>query len=246
MIDIVTLTYNSSHCLPRFLEGLDNGNYPYRLTVIDGCSSDSEQEKTLSLLKSTKKEFAWIPLPENYFHTRAINNIPAYHESVNVGLKLVSGPHILLINPDCFGDKEPGWLKTAMEIYIENEPDIGVLGAILFHHDDTIDHAGGEILPNGVPNHIGRFMPDQGQFDHVLRVVDWNTGAWQLTSKSVLEKVGYHRCDGKYGSDFLLCVDAKKAGLVNACAPIKLYHNEHESSNADFYENNVKNKKRSY
>jgi len=250
-LDVVTLVYNSSHCLPRFLKGLKLGGYEeYHLTVIDGKSSDEEKRKMLEILNEFDIPFTWIPLPENYFETKKVNNIPAYHVSVNVGLRFVQGPYVLLMNPDCFGDKEPGWLNRAMDFMKKLEADedhkVGVVGATLFHHDGTVDHMGGAMINNGkTPNHIGRGMPNPGYGNDVLKV-HWNTGAWHLTTKALLEDLAYHRCDGTYGSDVLLGTDALDKGYTNFCLPVQLYHNEHESSDAAFYQENYTKKKRSY
>ena len=241
-IDIVTLTHNSSHCFRRFLQGLLNGGHPdIKLIVVDNQSDKDERDSMRFTLGTSQMDWEWIDsgynTPWHHCQHSPDPEVDAYGYSINIGLRAGTNPYVLAINPDCFGDYELDWLHIAIASYKAWEPDIGIMGAILLHSWGKVNHAGGKA--QGI--HIGRNGKDSKDYD-AMRRVKWVTGAWHFMSRAVLEKVGYYKNSKEWASDGQLCINAENLGHPCYCAPVRLYHNEMESSDKKRYEKNEKRK----
>jgi len=223
-----------------------NGGHPdIKLIVVDNLSSESEKGIMKAQLfnfqtENSKIEIHWIDSGYNTpFHHCQRSPDPltdAYGYSISIGLRAGKNPYVLAINPDCFGDYEPNWLHIAIASYKAHEPAIGIMGAILLHSWGKVNHAGG--VAQGI--HIGRNGADISEYNSMRRV-KWVTGAWHFMSRKVLEEVGYYRNSKDWASDGQTCINAENLGYPCYCAPIRLYHNEGESSDKKRYKKNLNN-----
>ena len=109
----------------------------------------------------------------------------------------------------------------------ESEPSIGILGPMVYHHDEPgiIQSAGGIITKNWDGNHLGKDEPDTGQFQ-TAHAVDWISGCGILVRRAVIEQVGM--LDARffyYWEETEWCVRAGKAGWKLMHVPqAKLWH----------------------
>lgn len=83
-VTVLTVTYNSSHCVPALAEGLHG--VPH-VTVVDNASQDDSCAAVAAALPAART----IRLPQNL----------GYGAANNVGLAQVTTPYALLLNPDC-------------------------------------------------------------------------------------------------------------------------------------------------
>jgi len=158
----------------------------------------------------------WVP----------VEGTDGYGNSMNGGLTLAGGPYIIGMNPDCYGDVQEGWMARALRCYRENEPLIGVMGAVLTGDDALIDHAGGI----GHSNHLNQCERWTDQFPE-MRSVEWNTGAFHFYSKDLLEQIGYMKIGHPYmASDRWICAEAERLGRKNFCCSIRLIHVQGQST----------------
>ena len=83
-VTVITVTYNSSHCVPALAEGLRG--VPH-VTVVDNASGDDSCAAVAAQLPAARL----IRMPENR----------GYGAANNAGLAEVKTPYALLLNPDC-------------------------------------------------------------------------------------------------------------------------------------------------
>ena len=83
-VTVLTVTYNSSHCVPALAEGLRG--VPH-VTVVDNASGDDSCAAVAAQLPAARL----IRMPENR----------GYGAANNAGLAEVKTPYALLLNPDC-------------------------------------------------------------------------------------------------------------------------------------------------
>ncbi len=83
-VTVLTVTYNSSHCVPALAEGLRG--LPH-VTVVDNASGDDSCAAVAAHLPNA----GLIRMPQNL----------GYGAANNAGLAQVSTPYALLLNPDC-------------------------------------------------------------------------------------------------------------------------------------------------
>lgn len=204
IITVIIPTYNSQDVFNLCYDGLLHAGYPYKTIVIDNCSKD---RKYLNKVGAT-----YILNDKNYKFTHAVNQ----------GLKL-SKTDTLLLNPDCIGNLQDGWLKQMVNDLGDN----GIAGAILKFPDGKIQHAGAF----GFGIHTGFGEEDKGQYNKV-REVEWVTGACMLIKREVIDKVGLwdEVKHPHYESDREWCKKVKEAGYKIICSTAKLTHLEGKSS----------------
>ena len=164
-VSVVIPTYNSQDVFERCYQGFLKAGYPYILTAIDNSSKDKTYLKRpgVNVVYNDK----------NFKFTHAVNQ----------GLELNKEDYVLLINPDCSGFLEQGWLSKMVKDLQDKKA--GVAGAILKFPDGTIQHAGAY----GHGSHTGYKEEDKGQFDMVSEV-EWVTGACLPPSENIETEKG--------------------------------------------------------
>lgn len=83
-VTVITVTYNSAHCVPALAAGL--AACPH-VTVVDNASADDSREAVARLLPQARL----IALPANQ----------GYGVANNAGIAAAATPYVLLLNPDC-------------------------------------------------------------------------------------------------------------------------------------------------
>ena len=202
---VVIPTYNSQDVFERCYQGFLKAGYPYILTAIDNNSKDKTYLKRpgVSVVYNDK----------NFKFTHAVNQ----------GLKLNKEDYVLLLNPDCSGFLEQGWLEKMVRELKENKADVA--GAILKFPDGTIQHAGAY----GHGKHTGYKEEDKGQFDMVSEV-EWVTGACMLIKKELTKIKWNEKKYPHYESDREWCHKIRFKGYKIIRSSAKLSHLEGRSS----------------
>lgn len=155
----------------------------------------------------------------------------------NMGAKGFKGDYILFLNNDT-EVYEVSWLNE-MRSWLDNYPDVAVVGARLYYGNNTLQHGEVAIGVGGVAAHMQKGLPygDPGYFNRVLCVheVSAVTGAVMLVRRSVFEEVGgFDENLPRAFNDVDLCLKIRKAGYRQLYTPwAELKHHESVSRGLD-------------
>jgi GT2 family glycosyltransferase len=212
-LTIAVLNYNSGEYLSRCLESIDkvSGEAEISIIVIDNNSTDDS-------FQNAKLKFKDVEFVQNG------QNL-GFAKGYNQTLKNIKTEFVLLLNPDCLLQK--GVIKRILEDLDDQK--VGAATCKIILPDGKIDltaHRGFPtpwasilyLLGNDSLYHLTNKMSPE------VHEVDAIAGAFFMTKKSVLEKVGY--LDERfflYGEDLDLCLRIKKAGykiIYDPCVEI--------------------------
>jgi len=222
VLGIVIVNYNTREDLGRCLDSIADspGRHPYRVIVVDNCSSDGSVEMV-------REAYPWVELIPSAYNG-------GYAYANNIGLRalgfgctddsIVYPAYALLLNPDTI--LPPDTLDTMVD-FMDQHPDIGVIGPRLVRRDGSLDRACRRSFPTpevslyhllGLP----RLFPDSERFgrynmtylDEMVETdVDAVVGAFMLMRGTALHQAGL--LDEKffmYGEDLDLCYRIKANG----------------------------------
>jgi len=158
-----------------------------------------------------------------------------YAGATNLGVANSSAPYVLLLNSDVI-PVASGWLEK-MRSTLAAHPEIGVLGARLYHPNGAIQHDGmgfewDPTLKVYLNKHPGSGLPATPSRDKIVKR-EAVTGACALMRRDVYEAIG--GLDEKYligdFEDSDLCLKIREKGLEIACLPlpVTLIHLERQS-----------------
>ncbi|RPD87777.1 glycosyltransferase family 2 protein [Luteimonas sp. 100069] len=201
---------------------LDRTNYDnYEIVVLDNGSIEAETHaylKRIALLPNVR--VLDYDAPFNYSE---INNFGALHSE---------GEIIGLLNNDIEVISRD-WL-TEMVSHAQR-PEIGVVGAMLYYPNDTIQHAGVVLGIGGVAGHCYAGMPRGYPGDKhragLVQNVSAVTAACAIVRREVFEQVGgLDESLVVAFNDVDFCIRVRKAGYRNLWTPFaELYHHESAS-----------------
>lgn len=213
-LSIIILSYNTAditvNCLKSILQDKGLKNIPHEIIVIDNASADNSVEK----IKNLKiKNLKLIINSKNL----------GFAQGNNQGLKIASGNYILFLNSDTI------ILHSAISQALDwlcSHPEAAGCTAQLLNPDKSIQPSGG-FFPNILNTLAWIFRLDDLPFFNYLippihphspnfythdpfylsdRPLDWITGAFFLTRKSVLDQnSGFDENYFMYGEELELC-----------------------------------------
>jgi GT2 family glycosyltransferase len=155
----------------------------------------------------------------------------SFSEKMNLGVLHAKGEFILLLNDDV-EVISPHWIESMLGL--AQRPNAGMVGAMLYFEDDTIQHAGHAYRKLDV-THIGLFSPrgSAGPFGGFFleREVAGVTAACGMVRKSVfLEAGGFSTLLPGNFNDVDLCMKLNVLGYQSYLTPnAELYHFESKS-----------------
>lgn len=203
--------------LENFKDEVDN----LEIIIVDNASSDNSMEVV-------KKKFP------NLTNILNENNL-GFGKAQNMALKRAKNEYVLILNPDSKILK--GTLKY-MVSFMEENPEVGASSALVEKEDGTIDWASHRGFPTPWVSFLYYVLGNDSLY-HLknkdlskTHEVDSIVGAFFLTRKSILEKVGYFDEDYfMYGEDLDLCLRIKNAGYKVMYVPeVKILHYKGVSS----------------
>lgn len=187
--------------------------------------NNSEDEETFKYYDSIEEKYNNLRVVywKNKFNYSAINNY---------GATFADGEFLLLLNNDT-EVINPDWL-TEMVGYC-NRDDVGIVGARLYYHDDTVQHAGVIVGLGGVAGHCFVNFPRDsfGYFRYLVCARDYSavTAACLLVKKNIFDQV--NGLDEKFEvafNDIDFCLKVRKLGYLVVYNPyVELYHYESKS-----------------
>ncbi len=203
LIAVISVTYESHRCLQRLRRSIkEHTEQPYTWVIVDNGSKSPGAKAELLDITSSKE--AWVlKNSKNAWFTKGCN------DGITFAVDKFNPDAIVLLNPDC--SVTPGWLDALWAI--AQQPNVGVVGAVLVNETGIVVHAGGV----NMGDHLGNGEPYDAEqpWAATRRHDDWVTGACLLITKPALEAVG-GKLDEEFThffSDIKLCRDVRAAGL---------------------------------
>jgi GT2 family glycosyltransferase len=155
-----------------------------------------------------------------------------YARKFNFAWPLCGAEKIISLNDD-IEVITPDWIESLCEQMWSDE--VGIVGAKLYHANNTIQHAGVVLGVNNGAAHIYHGYPRDfigyNGFTHLVRNYSAVTAACLLTKKSLLEKVGgFDEIFAIDYNDIDFCLKVREKGLRIVFTPFcELYHFESSS-----------------
>jgi len=210
-LTVVIVNFNSGKYLHNCLKTLSEVSTEAKITtfVVDNASTDSSVEEAYK----TFPKVNFIKNQENLGFGKANNQV----------LKKLKTEYVLILNPDSKVIK--GTLKYMLD-FMDNHPEVGASSCKVIKEDGSLDWASHRGFPTPWASFKYFFLKDDSLYHLTKRdmktehEVDAIVGAFFLTRKSVLDKVGFFDEDYfLYGEDLDLCFRIKKAGLKISYVP---------------------------
>ena len=219
-LSIIIVSFNTKNLLKSCIESIieNTGKVSYEIIVIDNASKDGSND----LVKDYAKKYQ-IKLIEN------IVNI-GFGSANNQGIKESTGKYILFLNSDTLIKNHT---IEKMYSWMEIHPKVGVASCALLNNDGSLQGTGGyfpslirvfswmtiQDIPF-VDSLIKPFHPMKSKsfrkgdaFYKEEKELDWVTGAFLLTRKKIMDKVGYFDEDYfMYTEEVDYCYRVKKEG----------------------------------
>ncbi len=165
----------------------------------------------------------------------------SFSGKMNLGVVHAAGEYVLFLNDDV-EVITPDWIEALLAL--AQRPDCGIVGALLYFEDGTIQHAGHAYYGFGV-THIGINSPASaagpGDAFLVEREVDGVTAACAMTRRSYFFEVGGFSTllPGNF-NDVDLCMKLAVKGYNSYLTPhAKLYHFESKSRDPQVGESEI-------
>ena len=221
-VAVIIVTWNAEKFIEPCLAALLAQAYePLRVIVVDNGSTDG----SAALVEPFAPTVRLIQNQQNLGFAGG-NNVGIRQIIEGTALRDASAVDIvILLNPDTV--VQPGWLAAIVETF-DRDPSIGIVGCKALYPDgETIQHAGGQIKPDGSSMHWGQGEKDVGQFDEFVDR-DYVTGAAMAIQRRVLDRLG--PLDAGYHPAFYeetdYCFRTRRAGFRVVYQPraILLHH----------------------
>ena len=242
-LSISIVNYNSGDFLSRCLESLEKISPPsggFDVWIVDNNSSDES-------FKKARLNFS-------EFHFTESNKNVGFGAGHNINLKKISSEYILILNPDT--EIKSGVLSRMVE-FMDNHQDVGAASCKVILPDGSIDAASHRGFPTPYASLL-YFLGTDRKYHLTAKdmesphEVDAISGAFFITRKSVLEKVGYFdESYFMYAEDLDLCYRIKAAGYKVMYVPdVSIVHHKGVSSglkkhSQEFTTADIETKKRS-
>jgi GT2 family glycosyltransferase len=204
-LSIIIVNYNTKNLLQKCLESVFHSttNFQFEVIVSDNGSKDGSVEMV-------RQNFSKVKMIEN------IANL-GFSKGNNVAIKQASGRYVLLLNSDT--EVKPDTFDLSVK-YLDEHPDVGILGCKVLLPDGTLDKACRRKFPNPWNSFLRLFglkrFSDyniEAPIDQEIEV-DAVMGAYLMIRRSVIGKIGMLDEDYfMYGEDLDWCWQAKAAGF---------------------------------
>lgn len=196
----------------------------YEIIIVENNSKDLETFECYEMLEREYDNIRVVSWPGRGFNWSAINNY-AVREAA-------SGDYLLFLNNDT-EVISPDWIQEMM-MYAQR-PDVGVVGAMLYYPDDTVQHAGVIIGLGGIAGHaFSKYKRgEMGYMGRLSYAQDLSavTGACMMIRREVYDQAGGMDEDLAVGlNDIDFCLKVRQAGYLIVWTPYaELYHYESKS-----------------
>lgn len=218
-LSIVIVNYNGGELFIKCLDSVKAAEKEANLDVwvVDNVSTDGYLEKA----QHKFSHFNYILNKENL----------GFSKANNIALKKVKNEYVLILNPDT--EIFPGVLSYMLK-FMENNSQVGAATCRVELSNGSLDWASHRGLPTPWASLLYYLFKNDRLYHLIdrdletIHEVDSITGAFFLTRKSVLDKVGLFDEDYfMYAEDLDLCYRIKKAGYKILFVPnVKIIHHK--------------------
>lgn len=222
-VSIIIPTKDKAELLRRCVESIfEKSSYSaWEILIVDNGSSE---RSTLDYLKRVSE----------YDQVRVLRDDGPFNYSRlnNQAVGIATGSVLALVNNDIEVISDD-WLEELVSHAIRT--DVGVVGAMLYYPNDTIQHAGVILGIGGVAGHVHVGMPrgygGPGGRARLVQSMSAVTGACLVVRRSVYEEVGgLDESLAVAFNDVDFCLRVRLAGYRNVWTPFaELYHHESAS-----------------
>ena len=200
--------------LPKCVQSLyDNTSTPFHLIIVDDHSTDGTIEWCRKLHAERR----------NVTYVRPPTKCRGGAQILNIGYRAGRNPLVVTLNNDIIA--LPGWLERAVEC-IESDPRIGIVGFKMIYPDGAVQHAGGTIIKDCFPVHIG---VGEARTSHTeRRLAMWVSGPCCLVRRDCIGQ-GWDEDFDTFGGheDVDACMTARSQGWkVVYCGDAEVIHLE--------------------
>lgn len=211
-LSIIIPSYNTCDLLLNCLASIyQTTNGDFEIIVVDNASED----KTAA---EVEKRYGQVKILKN------LKNL-GFAKAVNQGLREAKGTYLLILNSDTLVSEKT--IETELS-FLQNHQEVGVVGCQIRNLDGSLQPSGG-FLPNLFNvflwmsfldnlDFLNQFLKpyhmDNLKFYTRQQDLGWVTGAFLLTTREMIEKVGYF--DEKmfmYVEEVDWCARASKFGI---------------------------------
>ena len=174
LISIIILNYNAGNLLLDCVDSIQKSTHTnFEVILVDNASKDNSHIEC-------KKKFQNIKLIENS------QNL-GYCEGNNVGLRVVKGQFVVVLNPDTIVD--PFWLEELLKAYKDNGKGIYQPKFLATSNHSMLLSTGNMIQIFGFGFSRSKGDIDEQKFEK-LEKINYASGTCLFTSKEVLEEIG--------------------------------------------------------
>lgn len=220
-VSVVIVNFNAGEFLHKCLSSLVKSQMSLDIWVVDNASMDN----SIDLAKKKFPNFHYILNKENLGFTKANN----------LALRKVQTEYILILNPDT--EVLPETIP-AMVDFMKNHLEVGAASCLVELSSGKIDLASHRGFPTPWAAFLYYGLGNDYLYHQTYKdmkrphEVDSITGAFFMTRKTVLDKVGLFDEDYfMYAEDLDLCFRIKKAGYKIMYVPgVKVIHHKGISS----------------
>ena len=226
-VTIIIPTRDRVELLARCIDSITSRSAysPYDIVIVDNGSTLPESSAYFE--QATRDARVSILRVDEPFNFSRLNNLAAHQ---------ARGTILCFLNND-MEVISPHWLEEMVSLASRDE--VGAVGAMLYHPDDTIQHAGVILGMGGVAAHAHRDMPrgQAGYFGRatLTQALSAVSAACLMVRKAAFEHVGgFDEGLAVAYNDVDFCLRLRQSGLRNVWTPFaELYHFESASRGAD-------------
>lgn len=188
VLSIIIVNWNTKQLLQQCLDSvIKHTSCTYEIIVVDNGSTDGSQQLA--------KKYQQVKLIANQGNT-------GFTKANNQGIKQATGKYILLLNSDTQLHQDT---FTSMSNYLENHPQVGIIGPRLLNRDGSLQPSAGNLpqlwgifANQGIPLHI---IPHSYKLFPILKVKDpgyyanthtvgWVSGACFMIRQQLADQIG--------------------------------------------------------
>ena len=222
LISIIIPNKDHVSDLSKCLASINNSTYKnYEIVIVE---NNSEEQQTHAYYKSLEKNT----------NIKVVNYKQSFNFSAvcNFGVLNARGEQLLFLNNDTEVITS-NWMEE-MLMFSQRE-DVGVVGAMLYYPDDTVQHAGVILGIGGIADHAHKHFR-RDAYGYVARLtiaqnLSAVTGACMMMRKECFEEVGgFDERLAVAFNDIDLCMKIRQKGYLIVFTPYaELYHYESKS-----------------
>ena len=146
----------------------------------------------------------------------------------NIGVSKTESPYIIFLNDDT-EVINTDWIEEMLQY--AQQPNVGVVGAMLQYPSNVVQHAGDYITKNGMGAHCFNKMNSNSNevygLAQIVRETSAATSACYMVRREVFDKLGGYDEELRNFDDFDFCLRVRNQGYKIIYNPfVKLYHFE--------------------